>query len=357
MPTSGHPDIESGHQPRIPGVRYKKVTRYRSETTTIDGQPETQQVPYTVLEPVPPRDLDTIILRAVTGTAVAVTGLSIVGTTASVGGLLGHMVHPAIAFAVAGVFDAVWLACLGVEWLERLDPKRACPARIAGWIALAISMITVAAYGASLGEKVAGGAAASVGLLAKGLWWLVLRSYAVPLSDGTAFWLRRRREKIAASAAVSGHLRRMDQSAAYVQAAYGTHLATRAIEVTTGSDTVPDTWSVPHPDTEDSRPQPAPAQNTPPAPTAPAPVSVHQSPTHPDTSAPTPTPAPAPDPRQTPHLHAVGGPSIADTIRAALKDTPDIEDEDLLARVESVHGKTLRETVRRTRKRIERKAS
>lgn len=337
MPTSGHPDIESGHQPRIPGVRYKKVTRYRSETTTIDGQPETQQVPYTVLEPVPPRDLDTIILRAVTGTAVAVTGLSIVGTTASVGGLLGHMVHPAIAFAVAGVFDAVWLACLGVEWLERLDPKRARPARIAGWIALAISMITVAAYGASLGEQVAGGAAASVGLLAKGLWWLVLRSYAVPLSDGTAFWLRRRREKIAASAAVSGHLRRMDQSAAYVQAAYGAHLATRAIEVTTGSDTVPDTWSVPHPDTEDSRPQPAPAQNTPPAPA--------------------PTPAPAPDPRQTPHLHAVGGPSIADTIRAALKDTPDIEDEDLLARVESVHGKTLRETVRRTRKRIERKAS
>ena len=37
---------EGTEQPRTPGVRYRKVTRTRDETTIINGIPSTREVPY-----------------------------------------------------------------------------------------------------------------------------------------------------------------------------------------------------------------------------------------------------------------------------------------------------------------------
>jgi hypothetical protein len=364
MTPSGHPDTTSG-QPRIPGVRYRKTRRHRTETTTIGGISETREVPYEVYEPIPPRDPDDIILRGVTGVAVGVTALSVAGTTASVGGLLGHLIPAPVAYGVALVFDSVWLACLGVEWLERLDPQRAWPARIAGWAALLIGMGAIAAYGTTLGQPVAGVAGAAVGLLAKGLWWLVLRHYAVPLSEGVAHWLRRRREKTAARTLLSSQLRRLDKREAYMQAAYGPAAVTAA-EVVEIEDPQP-VQAVAAP--------PAPAQGWEAAPAvpaaqhAPAPIPTNTATPSTQITPPAPSINTAPASAGAPGSAAGGAPnpntvspigqSIAATIRAALVDTSGITDEDLLDHVRSVHGDRprLADTVTRTRRRIERRAS
>ncbi|MGW1840682.1 hypothetical protein [Streptomyces sp. NPDC002067] len=352
MTTSGPPDTASG-QPRVPGVRYKKVTRYRTETTTIDGQSETRQVAYPAWEPVPPRDLDDIVLRAVTGIAIGVTALSVAGTTASVGGLLGRLVPDPVGYGVALVFDGVWLACLGVEWLERLDPQRAAPARVAGWIALLISMGAVASYGAVLHQAVAGAVGAAVGLLAKGLWSLVLRHYAVPLSPGIAHWLSRKQEKQAAQRVVAKRMRRLDREDAYLQAAFP-EMAGAASAITTAQAPLPLTG----PDVSTAMPgqKPAPVRHSeqhPPPPAAPPgapPRPPHEDGGSPEQSADEETPS-------VPPLRPVGPPSIAGTIRDVLAKTPGITDTDLIEHVRKVHGDSPKhtETVPRTRRRIERK--
>src|SRR4051812_36978425 len=93
-------------QPRQPGVRYRKVTREREERTVIDGRASMRRVPYTTYVALPPRDWDEIIRRGVTGVAIVVTVLAAAGTTASIGGLLSRMLHPAVAYAVGVVFTS-----------------------------------------------------------------------------------------------------------------------------------------------------------------------------------------------------------------------------------------------------------
>ena len=60
-----------------PGVRYRKVTRTREETTVINGIPSTRDVPYDSWEPVPPREWDDVILRGVTALAITVTVVAV----------------------------------------------------------------------------------------------------------------------------------------------------------------------------------------------------------------------------------------------------------------------------------------
>ncbi|MFI9026354.1 hypothetical protein [Streptomyces sp. NPDC053560] len=337
---------EGTDRPRIPGVRYEKVTRTRPETTVIDGQAETREVEFDEWVPVPPRDWDLIVLRAVTAVAVVVTLLAVSGTTASIGGLLDTIVPALIAYSIAAIFDVSWLVCIAVEWLERFDPDRARIARNCGWVALGISMGTVIAFGHHHEETVAGIAGAAVSLLAKGLCALVLRYYAVPLSPGVAFWLRRRREKIAARMAVSAQLRRLNTFEAYAQAAFGPE-ANRAEAITTGqagslpSGQRPDNADTPVPPVSGQVPaQPAPGQRPDTQDTAGTDTSGQGQ----DSSAP-----------PVPPVSPIAGGSIAATIRSELTKNPQISDDSLTARVAAVHGerKNLAETVRRTRGRIE----
>lgn len=185
--TMTHPTPDDEQQLRIPGVKYREVTRTRLETTTINGISESREVPYTVLEPVPPRDWDALVVRGVTFFAVLVTLLAAVATTAAVGGLLDKVIPAAFAYGAGVLFTGSWLICLGVQWLERRDPRRALPASVAGWGALVIGMACVVAYGIDLNEPLAGGAGACLDLLAKGVCTLVIRYYATPLSEPVAF--------------------------------------------------------------------------------------------------------------------------------------------------------------------------
>ncbi|MFE4329670.1 hypothetical protein ACFRQM_09460 [Streptomyces sp. NPDC056831] len=409
MTTTNTPDHEQ--QPRIPGVRYRPVVRYRLETTAINGLPETREVPYTVMEPEPPRDWDALIIRGVTGVAIGVTALAVVSTATSIGGLLHKTVPAPIAYGVAVIFSATWLACQALEYVERLEPTRARNAQLAGWAALLISMSAVVMFGVDKNEPVAGAAGAAVDLMAKGLWTLVLGHYAVPLSEGVAHWLRRRREKITAAAAVAGQVRRLDQHEAYLTAVYGPTAAT-AQAVTTMveapalqggpamSGQAPlvsgQTVSAPAPAPAPAVPVSAPAPAAPPVspaaasqePAVPAPASVAApvvpaaavpQPVPPVASAPAvpapvvPAPAvpvvpaaavPAPVPpvvpalTEQPALHAVGELTKTGTIRAALVENSAITDDALIAWVTEVHGKDPKNSVSvpRLRRRIESKA-
>ncbi|TBO57524.1 hypothetical protein EYS09_22190 [Streptomyces kasugaensis] len=379
MTTSGHPDTESG-QPPIPGIRYRVEKRTRMVPTTIDG--DTRMVPneYYVQIPIPPRDWDAIFLRGVTTVAVAVTGVEVAWSAASIGSLLSSVVHDAIAYGAASVFSAGWLTCQVIEWLERYDPDRAKVARAAGWLALLIAMGAILAQGVRAGQPVAGGVGMAVSLIAKGLWTILMRHFAVPLGQGVGGWLHLRRQEVAAQRALSGELRRMKADEAYTAAVYG-DVATAARGVTQAAELPAMVPSVSAPVQAAASPMSAPsdvhdtaqASSQPSGDTVPARPDIR--PDGPDSrpaAVPTPVFAPADAvpptsgqgtgdtaPDMSPAVVAPIGQSIAGTIRTALADVPGITDDGLLAHVRSVHGdrKNLADTVTRTRRRVERRAS
>lgn len=206
---------------RLPGVKYRRVTRYRDVTTVLEGIPSTRQVPYDAWEPVPPKEWDEAILRGVVTVAVLFTVIAVVATTASVGGLLSAMVPAPIAYGMGVVFTLSWVCCLAIEWLNRINPARAKAARNAGLGALALSMGAVALYGHTLGVPEAGAVGACIDMLAKGSWWLLINHHAVPLDDGVAHWVTEREQELAGRELLSKRLARLNRRAAYQRAVGG----------------------------------------------------------------------------------------------------------------------------------------
>ncbi|MFD0209160.1 hypothetical protein ACFVH9_08480 [Streptomyces hirsutus] len=381
-------DTPHEQQPREPGVRYRRETRWRTVATVIDGVPSTHEEPYYVDVPVPPKDWDDVIVRGVTGLAVVVTVFAFVGTSASVGGLLDRTLNPVIAYGLGLVYTASWLGCLGLEWVEgRVDPDRAKPARLAGWAALAISMGAVFIYGHTLGHSWAGAAGACIDLWAKGLWKLLMKRHEVRLPKGVANWVVHQEQKAAGLAIVTDRIRRLNRRAAYSRAVGG-----REYQAAQAALTAESTAALPRPDTSG---QPAPAPARPAAPPLsgqdPAPVSGHvpdpagpppvvpSSPPVPSAPSVPPPAAPAPpappvvpaglgasgssgQPVGGPTLHTVGPLSIAAAVRQARTEDPKQSDADMAARVKELRGGDdggdpvkFAETVRRTRQRQESK--
>lgn len=390
-------------QPRIPGVKYKPETRFRQETTVIDGRPSTRDVRYMVMVPQPPRDWYRLIMRGAIGLAVVVTSAATVGTTASVGGQLKELLHPAIAYGVGVVFTATWLVCLGLEWaLMQTDPQRAKAPRVVGWIALVISMCAVFSYGYDHQEEVAGGVGACLDLLAKGLWALVFYAQSVPLRPGVEHWVREQQQEEAGQARLARQISRLQSERAYHQAVGGRAYEAAGAILTQAepAPALPAPAPVVHaaPASQAAAPVP-PAPPVPPvvpAPQPPVQPSGHtghaagqpsapaaaQAPATPVSGQPTgqtsaqvggPAPAAVPDPsgqgagqtppvsgqQQSPKLPAnvtelFGATKIA-TIRNALAKDPDISDEDLAEIVRQAHGdaKNLLDNVRRQRQREE----
>ncbi|MEW2068415.1 hypothetical protein [Streptomyces sp. NPDC007346] len=376
--------VDPDHQPRIPGVRYRPVTRFRLETTTINGVAETEEVPYTAWEPVPPRDWDGLILRGATCVAVGVSLIAVTSTAASVGGLLDKLILAPIAYGVACIFSVSWLVCQALEYVARLEPERARKARRAGWLFLLVSMGAVVAFGVDKGEPIAGGVGAVVDLIAKGLCVLVLEQHAVPLSRGVSHWLRRRKEKITADAAVTGHRQRLDRTAAYNRAVYGASelAATEAITSVVEAPVLQPGPAVSGQGTLLSgQPVSVPAAPAAPAPVpAPAPAVIAPSylpvsppaaplaPPVPPVASPQPQPVPArPAPEPEPEEPAAVDESkleptplragIAQTVRDITTKTPTISDADLVVEVRAIVGDRpqLADTVVRTRRREDKK--
>ncbi|SDL33385.1 hypothetical protein [Streptomyces indicus] len=225
MKNRSHPSAAETPPP-IPGVRYRLEERTRTVTTVINGEPRETPETYHVYVPVPPRDFDRALLVGVTSVAVAVTALSVAWSTASIGDLLGTVVISVIAYGAAAVFDAAWITCIAIEWLDRYDQARAKGARTAGGWALAVAVAAIVAHGWIRGSFVIGCVGGAVSLIAKGLWVVVMRHFAVPLGEGPRAWLRQRREEIAAERAISAEVQRLDGARAYHAAVYGSTAAT-----------------------------------------------------------------------------------------------------------------------------------
>ncbi|MFJ6014509.1 hypothetical protein [Streptomyces sp. NPDC092952] len=354
--------MDATEQPRIPGVKYRKVTRYRTQTTVIDGIPSAREVPYTAWEPVPPRELDELILRGVTAVAGGFTAIAVAGGTASLGGLLNPLVPAVIAYGMGSVFAVAWLYCLGIEWLNRTAPDRARPAKVAGWFFLLLSMGAVAAYGHTLHQEWAGGFGACVDLVAKGSWWLLLREYAVPLDAGVAHWVQDQEQRLAGRALLAGRVRRLNRRAAYQRAVGGAEFQA-ADAMLTHAEAARGLSEAP------AEPAPEPAR-------APAVVAPPAAPVPPSTSAvPTPTPAqpvvpaatvpvtpPAPPAGQQggtqapPPVSDITRPSMAAICRREIGVDPEVTDTALVAAVLAAghpDKPNLADTVRRTALRVD----
>lgn len=393
---------EAPRPPKVPGVRYVKTTVYDVEARTFEGETSYRQVPRTVWVAAPPRDWDAVVARALVCAAILGTVLSLGWSTDSIGHLLDRTGSEVTAYAVAVVFDVVWLACQAREWLEREYPERAEGARAGGYACLLLAMAAIFANGYEAGETVAGAGGAAVSALAKFLWVLALGYYAVELDEGAAYDLHSRRQSIAVRLALRASRRRLDAAEAYERHVYGDQggvdvQVTRYEAPETGPAAVPAPVSPPVPAVS---PAPAPVSlPTPPtAPPSPAPAATVPPvspqapavPTAPVPSAPAPTGdappvgarervltslglpldhpggVPVQEPAEPvkeepaaprPALQVVGGKT--DFIRAAIAADPRITLDDLTDQVRAAFGDkpNLRKDVRRLRARIEGKAS
>ncbi|MET9321943.1 hypothetical protein ABZX75_17375 [Streptomyces sp. NPDC003038] len=360
---------QAPEQQRLPGVKYRRVTRHRAETTVIDGVASTRRVPYDAWEPVPPREWDEVILRGVTGAAITVTVIAAAGTTASIGGLLSPLVPDVFAYASGIVFTSGWLACLGMEWLHRIDPERARSDRNAGWLMLALGMAAVIAYGNSLGHLEAGLVGAAVDLLSKGLWARLIRYHSVPLDPGVAHWVVDQEQKLASRALLTGRLARLNRSAAYREAIGGREYQA-AGAILASAQTTPAELPGQRSDTADT-PAPEPVQAPAPAPAPQPPLSGQppvtvSAPVTPPPAPPVPPVAPQPPTAKAqeqqppappvPPVSDITRPSIAAICRREIGADVEVTDAALVAaalKAGHPHTDKLADTVRRSAQRVD----
>lgn len=199
-------------------MRTRTETRTRQVPHTIDGRTVLVDEPYKVHVPVPPRDWDRIVRTGVTGTAALIGVASVAWSTASIGALLNLVVVAPAAYGAALVFDAVWIACMALEWLARYDPNRAALPRRAGWAALTLAMAAVGVHGYVEGQLVIGIVGATVSGLAKGLWTVVLAHHATPLDSRTQQWVDVQRAEAGGRLAMVAVRRELTRSEALVDA-------------------------------------------------------------------------------------------------------------------------------------------
>ncbi|MEV7867460.1 helix-turn-helix domain-containing protein [Streptomyces sp. NPDC088124] len=220
-------------------TRTDRRTRYIPHTEA--GETRTIPDHYTEETPVPPRDWDHILLKTALAAAVGFTGISVIWSAVSGGGLLATTATPFVAYPVALAYDAAWITCLILEWLARHDPdRRALPRRI-GHAALAVAMVVIYAHGHLAGQSVAGAAGAAVSLIAKVLWILVLSQFTFELPERTRAWVRVSRAEIGAELAITQQRRQLDRMRSQshaLQLASG-YTATPPVTATVARDATP----------------------------------------------------------------------------------------------------------------------
>ncbi|MFI5868370.1 hypothetical protein [Streptomyces sp. NPDC051546] len=165
----------------------------------LDGRTNTVKSKVMDREPVLPRDWDVIALKAVAGLVLAVTLVTVVWSTASIGKLL----HGGVGFAAASMFDVAWAAVLILEWMARFDPDKRLFARVVGWILVAITMGALAWEGIESGSHAMAVVGASVSLIAKILWLAVFRHIDRDLSDEDQQWVKAEMSRASAMLAVA----------------------------------------------------------------------------------------------------------------------------------------------------------
>ncbi|XVV35008.1 hypothetical protein ACQPXT_13570 [Streptomyces sp. CA-100214] len=216
-------DQQPQPQPRIPGVRYRRVKREDYVPVTFNGETKLRKREWDEYVPVPPVNLDRLYLRAVIGIAVFLTVVAVVWSTSAIGRLLGGLVpgHPEIGYLGAASFEVPWVTCLMVQWILRYQPERAKAVSIAGWVGLGIVVSAIIIDGVHLGLVEVGVVGAFVSIMAKGMWWVILRLFHVPLDEDHAGWLGAKRQELAVARVMLGEQQSMGSTEAYLTATLG----------------------------------------------------------------------------------------------------------------------------------------
>ncbi|MFI9463782.1 hypothetical protein [Streptomyces xiamenensis] len=193
--------MEPGQTPAQPGtapaenpyIKYRTERRTRKVWHSEDGvNYELINDDYDVRVPVPPRDSDLIVLRLVTGATIFMVTAALAWSTAGIGDLLSMSVAAPIAYAAAIGFDAAWMTCMGIEWLNRYRPERARKAMIAGHLCLIVSIAAVSAHGGiKVGSAWVAVIGATVSVIAKAMWMLLLSHTALELDPRARKWMAR----------------------------------------------------------------------------------------------------------------------------------------------------------------------
>ncbi|WP_328638421.1 hypothetical protein [Streptomyces canus] len=254
-------DEQPQAQPRIPGVRYRKVKRTAWVPVTYKG--ETKMVKREWTEEVPrlPVNLDLLYVRAAVCVAVLLTAVAVVWSTMAIGRQLGHLVpeHPNVGYLGAASFELPWVTCLAISWVLRNQPDKARPVNTAGWIGLGIVVAAIILDGYRVDAIEVGILGAFVSVVAKGLWWVIIGLFHVELDDDRAGWLNSKRQDLAVERVMLGEQQRMSGTEAY--------LAHFGMDASARPEIAP---FVPAPAAELPPAPPAPAPSAP-APSAPAP--------------------------------------------------------------------------------------
>jgi hypothetical protein len=326
-------------------MKFQNITKTRQVPRTIDGTTNLITERFTVQVPKPPADWDARGLKAAVASSLTMTGVSMVWSTISIGALL----HGGVGYMAAAVFDASWLVVLLLEWLARFDPSKRGFAKFTGWVLLAGTMGAILWHGLLAGSTALAVVGAAISLVAKSLWWGVMRFIDVDLSDEDAQWVIAEKSKANAKRAIAGVRRQAARAESSAVAellaaeAIRTEYAAAAVAMAGAGDArpvsaapVPDLselLSVVRPtsapeqaepqvsvyaDSEDVRPVPAPASTVPTflAPELPEPVR--------------PVPAPVPADSERVPLQAVRSASVAGAVREL--QAQGVTDMDLLVK-------------------------
>lgn len=98
---------------------------------------------------------------------VLLTVVAVVWAVAAIGDILTAQAHPAFAYSVAVLYDAVWLYGLAMETAHRRQGSSARLPRVIGWVFLPLTVAILAAHGALAGDALAAVVGALIPVLAK----------------------------------------------------------------------------------------------------------------------------------------------------------------------------------------------
>lgn len=97
----------------------------------------------------------------------ALTLLAVVWAVAAIGDTLTAVAHPAFAYSVAVLYDAVWLYALAQETAHRRQGSSALLPKVIGWVFLPLTVAILAVHGLMAGDILAAIVGALVPVLAK----------------------------------------------------------------------------------------------------------------------------------------------------------------------------------------------
>ncbi|MGW1616562.1 hypothetical protein ACWCQZ_45460 [Streptomyces sp. NPDC002285] len=98
---------------------------------------------------------------------VLLTVIAVVWAVAAIGDILTAQAHPAFAYSVAVLYDAVWLYGLAMETAHRRQGSSARLPRVIGWVFLPLTVAILAVHGALAGDVLAAIVGALIPVLAK----------------------------------------------------------------------------------------------------------------------------------------------------------------------------------------------